>query len=179
MGVVVVSGVPGVGKNTVMEAAQKIGYTIVNFGSVMFEKARTEGLVDNRDQMRKLPVERQQHIQRKAARNIGAMEKVVVDTHMSIRTPGGYMPGLPEWVVRALDPGRIVLVEADPEQIARRRAKDPSRRRDNDDIALHQQLNRNFAAACATFTGAALAIVVNADGKVDEAAAAFIKILGG
>ena len=178
MAVVVVSGVPGVGKTTVMEAAQELGYTIVNFGSVMFEKARGEGLVTHRDQMRKLPVEQQQHIQRKAARNIGAMEKVVVDTHMSISTPGGHMPGLPEWVVRALDPSRIVLVEAEPEQIAVRRAKDATRKRDNDDIALHQQLNRSFAAACATLTGAALAIVINADNKVEEAAVAFVEILG-
>ena len=40
MGVVVVTGVPGVGKSTVMNAAEEYGYKIVNFGTTMFEEAQ-------------------------------------------------------------------------------------------------------------------------------------------
>ena len=39
MSIVVVTGVPGVGKSTVMNAAEDFGFKIVNFGSVMFEQA--------------------------------------------------------------------------------------------------------------------------------------------
>ena len=178
MGVVVVGGVPGVGKSTVMAASEALGYTITNYGTAMFEVAQTEGLAEDRDQMRTLPVVMQQRIQRLAAEKLGQMDKVVVDTHLSILTPSGFMPGLPEWVVRALKPTHIVLVEADPEQIAGRRAKDTTRQRDSDDIGLHKQMNRSFAAASATLTGTPVSVVINADGAVEAAAEAFVKILG-
>ena len=100
MGVVVVTGVPGVGKSTVMGAAEEYGYKIVNFGTTMFEEAQKEGVSD-RDDMRKLAVEEQQRLQKQAGEKISKMGNVVVDTHASILTPAGYMPGLPEWTVRA------------------------------------------------------------------------------
>jgi len=161
-----------------MEASAKLGYTIANFGTTMFETARSEGLVKDRDQMRTLPVAEQQRIQKLAAERLGKMDRVVVDTHLSILTPSGFMPGLPEWVVRALKPTHIVLVEADPGQIAGRRAKDTSRQRDLDDIGLHQQMNRSFAAASATLTGTPVSVVINADGEVQAAADAFVRLLG-
>ena len=85
MGVVVVTGVPGVGKSTVMAGASEAGYGIVNFGDVMFEIAQAEG-VPNRDQMRRLPVADQQRLQRLAGEKIAAIGNVVVDTHTSILT---------------------------------------------------------------------------------------------
>ena len=111
MSVVIVTGVPGVGKSTVMAAAEEYGYKIVNFGTIMFEEAQKEG-VANRDDMRKLAVEDQQRLQKQAGEKISQMGDVVVDTHASILTPSGYMPGLPEWTARALNPDVIVLVEA-------------------------------------------------------------------
>ena len=113
MGVVVVTGVPGVGKSTVMAGASEAGYGSVNFGDMMFEVAQTEGVAD-RDQMRKLPIVEQQRLQRLAGERIAAMGDVVVDTHASIRTAQGFMPGLPEWTLRAMAPTIIVLVEATP-----------------------------------------------------------------
>ena len=56
MSVVIVTGVPGVGKSTVMAAAEEYGYKIVNFGTTMFEEAQKEG-VNDRDDMRKLAIE--------------------------------------------------------------------------------------------------------------------------
>ena len=103
MGVVVVTGVPGVGKSTVMGGASEAGYAIVNFGDIMFEVAQTEGVPD-RDQMRKLPVAEQQRLQRVAGEKITSMGDVVVDTHASILTKHGYLPGLPEWTLRAMSP---------------------------------------------------------------------------
>mgnify|MGYP003312496508 FL=1 len=109
MSVVIVTGVPGVGKSTVMAAAEEYGYKIVNFGTTMFEEAQKEGVAD-RDDMRKLAVEDQQRLQKQAGEKISQMGDVVVDTHASILTPSGYMPGLPEWTARALKPDVIVLV---------------------------------------------------------------------
>jgi len=177
MSIVVVTGVPGVGKSTVMNAAEEFGFKIVNFGSVMFEQASKEGVAD-RDTLRKLPVLSQRKYQKKAGEAIAEMGDVVVDTHASILTRAGYMPGLPEWTVKALNPDIIVLVEATPKEIEGRRSKDSSRIRDKDDIELHQSVNREYAAVAAVMTGATVTIVKNHDNQIDIAVQQFRKILG-
>ena len=176
MGVVVVTGVPGVGKSTGMAGASEAGYGIVNFGDVMFEIAQAEG-VPNRDQMRRLPVADQQRLQRLAGEKIAAIGNVVVDTRTSILPSRGYLPGLPEWTLRAMAPAIIVLVEATPTEITSRRAKDATRQRDADDVALHQEVNRAFAATGAVMIGATVAIIENHDGEVDDAVAQFRSLL--
>ena len=176
MGVIIVAGVPGVGKSTVMNAAREYGYKIVNFGSTMFEEAQKEG-VNDRDDMRKLPIEKQQSLQKQAGERIAQMGNVVVDTHASILTPSGYLPGLPEWTIRALNPNIIVLEEATAQEIAGRRSKDPSRARDADDIDMHQKVNRDYAATAASIVGATVSIVENHDDEVEIAVEQFRKVL--
>ena len=176
----VVTGVPGVGKTSVMEGvAKEKGLRIVNYGTVMFEVAKSEGLVENRDQIRKLPIDVQRDVQEKAAQKIHDMGDVIVDTHCTIKTPGGYYPGLPEWVLRRLEPDRIVLVEADAEEIANRRTKDGSRVRDEEgmeDIVEHQMMNRYAAMAYSMLTGASIKMVFNHDGGLDEAVKEVLKV---
>lgn len=176
MSVVIVTGVPGVGKSTVMNAAKDFGYSIVNFGTTMFEEAKKEG-VENRDDLRKLPVDVQKRLQKQAGEKIGQMNNVIVDTHASILTSSGYWPGLPEWTVKAIMPNNIIMVEALPEEIEKRRLKDTTRARDSDDIGLHQRINREFAIAAAVMTGASVGFVHNNDNKIDAAVKQFRKIL--
>jgi adenylate kinase len=182
MGAIIVTGIPGVGKTTVMEAAAKArDLRIAVYGSVMFEVASAKGLVQSRDEMRKLPAETQKAIQKDAAKRIAGMGDVIVDTHCSIKTPTGYLPGLPAWVLQELEPTAIVLVEADPKEILRRRQGDASRKRDDDSleaITEHQEYNRRFAAACATLTGATVHTVQNKDGGVEAALAQMLPVLG-
>lgn len=173
MGAIIVTGIPGVGKTTVMETAAKSrSLPIVVFGTEMFKVAAEKGLVAHRDEMRKLPPATQKVVQRAAAAVIASMGDVIVDTHCSIKTPSGYLPGLPAWVLEALQPSTIVLVEAGDAEIAARRAKDATRKRDEDSveaIAQHQDINRRFAAAYATLTGATVHTVYNHDGQLEAA----------
>jgi len=173
MGVIVVTGIPGVGKTTVMQkAAEGMDIKFVTFGTVMIEIAKKLGWANDRDEMRKLPLEKQRELQIKTAEEVAKMGNVIVDTHCTIKTPQGYMPGLPEWVITRLKPATIVIVEADPEEIYRRREKDKTRKRDPDsieDIAEHQQINRAIAMAYAALTGATVKIVYNHDNALDEA----------
>jgi adenylate kinase len=173
MGVVVVTGIPGVGKTTVMQkAAEGIDIQFVTFGTVMAEIAKEMKLVKNRDEMRKLTLEQQKNLQIKTAEKIAKMKNVIVDTHCTVKTPKGYMPGLPEWVVKKLKPDTIVVVEADPEEIYNRRAGDPTRNRDPDTVETiteHQQINRAAAMAYAALSGATVKIVFNHDNAIDEA----------
>ncbi len=172
-GVIVVTGIPGVGKTTVMkQAAEGIDIQFVTFGSVMIEIAKELGLVQNRDDMRKLTLEQQKDLQIKTAEKVSAMGDVIVDTHCTVKTPQGYMPGLPEWVIKKLNPKAIVIVEADPEEIFNRRASDTTRNRDPDtkeQIAEHQGINRAAAMSYATLTGATVKIVFNHDNAIKEA----------
>ncbi|WP_456481709.1 adenylate kinase [Methanopyrus sp.] len=183
--VVVATGVPGVGATTVTtEAVKELeGYEHVNYGDVMLEIAKEEGLVEHRDEIRKLPAEKQREIQRLAARRIAEMaeekEGIIVDTHCTIKTPAGYLPGLPIWVLEELQPDVIVLIEADPDEIMMRRVKDSEeRQRDYDrahEIEEHQQVNRMAAMAYAAMTGATVKIIENHDGRLEEAVREFVE----
>jgi adenylate kinase len=173
MGVVVVTGIPGVGKTTVMKkAAEGKDIQFVTFGTVMIDIAKEMKLVKDRDEMRKLSLDQQKKLQIKTAEKIADMKNVIVDTHCTIKTPKGYMPGLPEWVIKKLNPTSIVVVEADSEEIYNRRMKDATRSRDQDSkekIAEHQQINRSAAMAYAALTGATVKIVLNHDNGIDKA----------
>ena len=163
-----------------MEAvAKEKGVSIVNYGTIMFQIAKIERLVKDRDQIRELSVEIQREVQEKAAQRIYEMGEVIVDTHCTIKTPSGYYPGLPEWVLRRLKPDRIVLVEANSDEIAGRRSKDENRRRDEEiigEIEEHQGINRYSAMAYAMLTGASVKIVFNHDDGLEDAINEVLKV---
>lgn len=173
MGVIVVTGIPGVGKTTVMKkAAEGIDIKFVTFGTVMVDIAKELGYVKDRDEMRKLTLKQQKELQIKSAEKVASMGEVILDTHCTIKTPKGYMPGLPEWVINKLKPDTIVLVEADPEEIFNRRKKDTSRNRDPDsleEINEHQMINRAAAMSYASLSGATVKIVFNHDDRLKDA----------
>lgn len=173
MGIIVVTGIPGVGKTTVMKkAAEGMDIEFVTFGTVMSDLAIETGLVKDRDEMRKLTLDQQKELQIKSAEKIANMGNVILDTHCTVKTPKGYMPGLPEWVVKRINPTAIVIVEADPTEIFNRRANDPTRNRDPDSkeqIDEHQMINRSAAMAYAALTGATVKIVFNHDNAIEDA----------
>lgn len=184
--IVVVTGTPGAGKTTVLKKVmEKIGnrYKIVNYGDIMLEIARERKLVENRDEIRKLDANIQREIQKEAAKKISEMAKdsnIIVDTHCLIKTPEGYLPGLPIWVLEELRPNVIVLIEANPDEIIRRRERDKTRYRDVEmekELKLHQEMNRAIATAYAMITGATVKIVENHDGKLNEAVEELLKVL--
>jgi adenylate kinase len=181
--VVIVTGIPGVGKTTVINTAvekMKKEYgedvLVLNLGTEMFEIATKAGHVRNRDEMRKLPTAIQRETQRKAGEEIAKKSKkgkVIVDTHTLIQTNNGFLIGLPEWVVTAIKPKTVVLVEAESEKIASRRSGDETRTRDEQavkDIQIHQEMCRAAAVSVGTVTGATVRIIKNREGLVEEAA---------
>ena len=187
--VVVVTGVPGVGGTTLTQKAlerlkeEGIHYELVNFGTVMFEVAKSENLVEDRDQLRKLDPETQKRIQKMAGRKIAeiAMKSpVIVDTHSTVRTPKGYLAGLPKWVLDELNPDIIVLVETTGDEILMRRLGDPSRNRDLEtttSIEEHQFMNRCAAMAYGVLTGATVKIIKNRDKLLDDAVEELVSVL--
>jgi len=178
---IVITGVPGVGKTTVVNGAleklkgEGISYEPINFGTFMFEVASAQKVVSDRDGMRKLPGSVQKEIQRRAAQAMAKIEgNIIIDTHCTVKTPKGFLAGLPEWVLREIIPDMVILVETDEDQILSRRLNDPTRTRDPDtsgEIALHQEYNRAMAAAYSMVSGCTVKIVKNQDFLLDRAIA--------
>jgi len=184
----IIVGIPGVGKTTVITRAaemlnKKRKTTVVVFGTVMFEEAKKMGL-KSRDEMRRMPVEDQRRLQEMAAQRIAEMKDdiVLVDTHLFINTGEGYYPGLPMRLLNIMKPTNMVMVAADPGEIAERRKTDQTRQRDivsAENIQKELDISRVMVASCSILTGAPFAIIMNADGGVDEAAANIAKMLLG
>lgn len=178
---VIMTGTPGVGKTSVLNKLakeaekEKIALRIVNFGTIMSNLLESSGKNIHRDELRKHNFGKQKEIQLEAAKLISKMKNhyvLVVDTHMFIRTSVGAFPGLPEYVIKELDPSMLVLIEANPEDITKRREKDQSRKRDAQtfqDVEFDLEWGRKTAAACAIMTGAPVSIIDNEEGSPDKA----------
>jgi adenylate kinase len=184
----IIVGIPGVGKTTVITRAnemlmQKRKAEVVVFGTVMFEEAKKIGL-KNRDEMRIMPIEDQRRLQEMAAQRITEMKDdiVLIDTHLFINTEEGYYPGLPMRLLSIMNPTNLVMVAADPIEIAERRRTDQTRQRDvasAEKIQKELDISRIMVASCSILTGAPFAIIMNNNGQVVEAAANIAKILSG
>jgi adenylate kinase len=184
MKVVVVAGIPGSGSTTVLKhALEDTDYVHVNYGDVMLEIGQEMDLVEDRDSMRKLPPQLQKEVQKKAAQNIRTRAEkanTIVDTHCTIKTPSGFLPGLPQWVLEELQPNMFVLIEADGDEILMRRISDITRTRDMErlrGIELHQEMNRATAMAYAVYTGATVKIIPNHNDRLEESVQEMIETL--
>jgi len=182
------TGIPGVGKTSLLSKMVEIlknhkkNVNMINYGTLMFEVAKENGLKD-RDELRKLPISEQQHLQKIAAEKIAAQneEIVIIDTHAFINSPEGYYPGLPEHVLKIIAPTNFVSVSAKPEEIYNRRMKDDTRNRDKITLAnIKKELDiqSGMISACAVITGSPVRHVLNREGKIDEAADKIISTIG-
>lgn len=187
---VVIVGIPGVGKSTVVNRtlelmSQKNLYTkVVNYGTVMMEEATKLHGVKTRDDMRKLPVEVQRKLQVYAASRISRIqdEFVIIDTHLFIVTREGFWPGMPTDVLEALKPTHLVLVSATVEEIKGRRENDKTRSRDVgslDSLQLEVEAARILLFASSLVCGCPALIVNNSEGKVDAAAGTIMNAVFG
>ena len=185
---VVMVGIPGVGKTTLLSKIVEIiknhdkSVSVMSFGTIMFEVAQKNGLKD-RDELRKLPVTEQQSLQKIAAEKIALQTEqiVIIDTHAFINSSEGYYPGLPEHVLKIIKPTNFVSISAKPEEIYNRRMKDDSRNRDKITLTIIKkelEIQSGMISACAVITGSPVKHILNGEGKIDEATNKIIKAIG-
>ncbi len=174
------------GKSTVVAKAQAAvkGSTVQVFGTAMFEEALRLKWVKHRDEMRKLPVEKQKKLQEAAASRIsrGKGKVVFIDTHLFIRTPEGFWPGLPLRVIQPMKPTHLLLVEASPAEIVARRKNDTTRYRDEiteEEVNEELDLARSFLTTASLVSGAPMLFLKNEEGKSDKAAAQIAALVRG
>ena len=153
----VVAAVPGAGKTTVLNYVKKKfpRAKIVSKGDLIFEYAKKHYGIKNRDELRKkLKMSQQRTAQNYAAKKIGNMRDriVIVDTHFSIKTPTGYIPGVSTRMARHMKLDGIILLEFRPKDVLQRRKKDTRRHREKEseeDVDAQQHVNQEFAMAIA------------------------------
>ncbi|MFH2106589.1 MAG: adenylate kinase [Candidatus Micrarchaeota archaeon] len=172
---IIIMGLPGAGKSTVLAGIKKLQpeYKFQNYGDLMFEIEKEKYGIQNRDDMRKLPIEKQKEVQKHVADRLSKEHgKFVLDTHCSVNTPKGYFPGLPHSLLSKLKVDALVLITTTAEDINQRRNADSTRVRDEqsvESIMEHDLINRSFLAAYSALTGAPAVIVYNRNGKLEEA----------
>jgi adenylate kinase len=185
--IVIIVGVPGVGKSTIISNAtttlQKKGTSLstVVFGSVMFEEAKKLGIND-RDQIRKQTIDVQQRLQNLTADHISHLNDsiVVVDTHLFIKTQSGYYPGLPMSLILKINPERLILITANSEEILNRRKNDSTRARDlisDDEIKRDIEVSLSMISSLSILTGAPFEIIYNHDNMIDSATSLLVELL--
>lgn len=185
---IIVAGVPGAGKSTVLLEAWKrvekdLNYAIVSFGSEMLEMCRENGLVTNRDEMRNLGADVQGEMQwRTTKRIVERPENILLDTHCTIKTgSGSYLPGFTPRMLERMSPRAIILVDAHEAEIRGRRRLDKTRPlrtiESQEDILEHKVINRAYAAAFSARSGCLLRIIQNNTGEFDRAVEEFVDTL--
>ena len=184
---IIVVGIPGVGKTTLvskivelLKSKQK-SVSVHSFGTVMFEEGRKNGIKD-RDELRKLTMEQQKNLQKIAAEKLSRLgdDLVIIDTHAFISTNAGFYPGLPNHVLQIIKPSNFISVSARPEEIYNRRMKDTTRNRDQvslESIKKELSVQEAMLSSCSVLSGSPMKTILNAEGKVDEAAQAVIEAI--
>jgi adenylate kinase len=182
---IIVAGVPGAGKSTVLLEAWKrvekeLNYKIISFGTEMLEMCKETGLVSDRDQMRDLNPDVQEEMQWRTTKRIAERpENILLDTHCTIKTgSGSYLPGFTPRMLERMSPRAIVLVDAHEAEIRGRRRLDKARPlrtiESQDDILEHKVLNRAYAAAFSARSGCLLRIIQNNTGEFERAVEEFV-----
>ena len=174
---IVVFGTPGAGKTTIIKAS---GIPSINFGDVMLEMARERFGIKDRDEMRKkISPDDYKRLQMDTASEISRRNPIILDTHASIKMPGGYLPGLPKYILDRLNVHGFVYIRASPREIVQRRIKD-GRNRDaetEEEITMHEQINLGMASAYAFYAGVPLKVLDNPDGRLEDTVDRFKKVL--
>ena len=185
---VVIVGIPGVGKTSLVTRivellnGDKQRASVHSYGTVMMNEAENNNISD-RDNLRHLPVSQQKELQKQAAKKISELtdDVIFIDTHAFKSTQEGFYPGLPNHVIQVLEPTHLIAISARPEEIYNRRMKDDTRNRDKISIeAIKKELAVQDAmlSSCSVLSGSPMKVILNNEGKIDEAAQNVIEAIG-
>ena len=185
---VVIVGIPGVGKTSLVTRivellnGDKQRASVHSYGTVMMNEAENNNISD-RDNLRHLPVSQQKELQKQAAKKISELtdDVIFIDTHAFISTQEGFYPGLPNHVIQVLEPTHLIAISARPEEIYNRRMKDDTRNRDKISIeAIKKELAVQDAmlSSCSVLSGSPMKVILNNEGKIDEAPQNVIEAIG-
>ncbi|MDQ6723292.1 MAG: adenylate kinase [Thermoproteota archaeon] len=184
---VIIVGIPGVGKSTVITnilntlSKQGIDIKVAEFGTIMFEQAKLLSIL-NRDELRKLSLEQQKSLQEMTANYIFSLknEIIIIDTHLFINTAEGYYPGIPNRLLNILNPSHLILLTANSNEVYERRKLDIARQRDllsEDEICDELKISKIMIASSSIFSGCPFSVIPNNNGQLEEATNKICKMI--
>jgi adenylate kinase len=165
-----VLGTPGAGKSAVLNGLK--GVEILNVGTEMLEVYRKESGKIERDSLKAIAVARYADVVRIRNRLFGELAKrkgtVAIDTHASVKSGNAYIPGFSPEDLKTLK-GQIqaiVYIDAETKDILERRAKDKTRKREQDSVEVlnqHREINIALTTTYSLYLGAPLYVINNGD----------------
>jgi adenylate kinase len=184
---IIVVGIPGVGKTTVVSNVKNsleqtgIKTNLAEFGKIMLEEAKKMN-IQNRDEIRRLSIDDQKRLQNLAATKISQIysDVVIIDTHLFINTKEGYYPGLPAHLLNNIKPTHLILIIANPEEIYHRRQNDSTRVRDMislDSIKNEIDVSKMLISCCSIISGAPFKILANREGSLTECTQKMVSLI--
>lgn len=185
--VVLVVGVKGVGKSSVIRGAIDENWEVINFGDIMMEILDKEGI--SRDELSwKLNSTEYIKLQEKAGRELikrikKSKKNIIIDSHAIIYNIFGFLPGFPLKILKNLPLSLIVFIWANPKDIAKRRERDIKklgRKRkimETKDIEKLQELERKACLVYSTIKGIPFHEIENPEGKIEKAIKEFKRVL--
>jgi len=159
--VVVVTGVPGVGKTSLCRRiCHELEYNYVNYGDLMLEIAQNRDLASTDHDMFALPIDLQHDIWKSTALKIKDLKNVVIDLHGVDQSQIGYIISLP---LEIIYPDLIIVIEASEDKILFRRNEDSKERIIDSLYSLkqHKWFLRTTMAICSVIFGCNLSILNN------------------
>jgi adenylate kinase len=184
---IVVVGIPGVGKTTVVSNVKNtleengVKTILAEFGKIMLEEANKLN-IKNRDEIRRLSIDEQKKLQNLAAQKISQINAnvVMIDTHLFINTKEGYYPGLPFDLLNNLKPTNLILITANPEEIYHRRQNDSSRDRDiisMDSIKNDIDVSKMLISCCSIISGAPFKVLANHENSITDCTQKMVSLI--
>jgi len=184
---IVVVGIPGVGKTTIVSSVKNaleekgVKTILAEFGKIMLEEANKLN-IKNRDEIRRLSISEQKKLQNLAAEKISKIkaEVVIIDTHLFINTQEGYYPGLPFDLLNNLKPTNLILITANPEEIYHRRQNDSSRNRDiisMDSIKNDIDVSKMLISCCSIVSGAPFKVLANPENSITDCTQKMVSLI--
>ncbi|MCW4017104.1 MAG: AAA family ATPase [Candidatus Bathyarchaeota archaeon] len=177
---IIVLGLSGTGKSTVIRSSdffKSFNYIVLgDFIKSIGEEAT--GKTDRDAIRRETRTKAFKQIQREAFKRLqeaAAKNDVIIDTHALVQTKSGLLPGLDFEFLKYVKPDLLVVMEADPEELVKRRKKDQGTLRNRDvndlqEIAFIQSLEREAGLVYSVYSAVPFRVINNRDGKIKEAA---------
>lgn len=174
--IIIFVGTPGAGKSSILKGVTHNGYKLLNIGTEMFNVAKKDYAVQDRDDIRKLSADNIKKIRNTVFDNIRKEPSdIIIDTHASIRSGTRFVPGFTIDEINSLNDVRtIVYVDSTSHDIIARRGADLFRRRDVEDetdLEEQREVNLSLISTASVIIGMPIYIIKNQQGKEDEAIA--------
>jgi adenylate kinase len=184
MQAVIVVGIPGAGKSTIIDSVTKDSKdTFVNIGNMMLDIGVKKGYFTDRDKIRYQSNDERKELIRDVFDEISKMEgNIIIDTHASMGAHGRYMPGLPCDVVAGIKDSlrALICIDAPTDKIILRRERDTTRHREvegPESIDMQRMINISALSAISEEYNVPLFVLFNEEDKQDESIKTFKKYI--